>query len=73
MTVRVNIIFGSENDDERYANFTYFVCFLLRKFRFWDVVRACSLEHDLEMLPYGEHTEIGERGINLSGGQKASC
>ncbi|RZC52714.1 hypothetical protein C5167_021143 [Papaver somniferum] len=25
---------------------------------------------DLEMLPYGDLTEIGERGINLSGGQK---
>ena len=31
-------------------------------------MRACSLEHDLEMLPHGENTEIGERGINLSGG-----
>lgn len=25
---------------------------------------------DLELLPYGDHTEIGERGVNLSGGQK---
>ena len=25
---------------------------------------------DLELLPYGDLTEIGERGINLSGGQK---
>ena len=37
--------------------------------RFWEVVRACSLEHDLEMLPHGENTEIGEKGINLSGGR----
>jgi len=35
--------------------------------RFWDVIRACSLEHDLEMLPNGEETAIGEKGINLSG------
>jgi ABC-type proline/glycine betaine transport system ATPase subunit len=25
---------------------------------------------DLEMLPFGDHTQIGERGVNLSGGQK---
>lgn len=38
--------------------------------RFQEVVRSCCLEHDLEMLPHGAETEIGERGINLSGGQK---
>ncbi|CAK5271106.1 unnamed protein product [Mycena citricolor] len=43
----------------------------LKPDRFEDVVRACNLEHDLEMLPHGAKTEIGERGINLSGGQKA--
>ena len=31
------------------------------------MIRACSLEHDLEVLPNGENTEIGEKGINLSG------
>ena len=35
--------------------------------RFRDVVKACSLEHDLTVLPRGENTEIGEKGINLSG------
>ncbi|CAN1264239.1 ABC transporter C family member 10 [Linum perenne] len=30
----------------------------------------CSLVKDLELLPYGDLTEIGERGVNLSGGQK---
>jgi ATP-binding cassette, subfamily C (CFTR/MRP), member 1 len=30
-------------------------------------VKACSLEKDFEMLPNGERTEIGEKGINLSG------
>jgi ATP-binding cassette subfamily C (CFTR/MRP) protein 1 len=29
------------------------------------------LAHDLSILPDGDATEIGERGINLSGGQKA--
>lgn len=40
---------------------------LLMSPRFREIIRACSLEHDLEMLPHGEHTEIGEKGINLSG------
>ncbi|ESK94758.1 abc transporter [Moniliophthora roreri MCA 2997] len=39
--------------------------------RFQDVLRACSLERDVQLLPHGVNTEIGEKGINLSGGQKA--
>lgn len=31
----------------------------------------CELSRDLEILPNGDLTEIGEKGINLSGGQKA--
>ena len=31
---------------------------------------ACALRHDLAALPAGDATEIGERGINLSGGQR---
>lgn len=31
----------------------------------------CELQRDLEILPAGDLTEIGEKGINLSGGQKA--
>lgn len=31
----------------------------------------CELTRDLEILPAGDMTEIGEKGINLSGGQKA--
>ena len=32
--------------------------------------RRCALEADLDMLPNGDQTEIGERGITISGGQK---
>ncbi|KAI0701736.1 multidrug resistance-associated ABC transporter [Earliella scabrosa] len=54
-SLRQNIIFGQEEDETK-----------LR-----DIIRACCLEPDLKMLPHGEETEIGEKGINLSGGQKA--
>ncbi|RPD65442.1 multidrug resistance-associated ABC transporter [Lentinus tigrinus ALCF2SS1-7] len=54
-TLRENVIFGQREDET--------------KFR--EIVKACCLEPDLEMLPNGEETEIGEKGINLSGGQKA--
>lgn len=35
------------------------------------VLDACCLLPDLQLLPADDLTEIGERGINLSGGQKA--
>jgi len=52
--VRENIIFGREFKEDWYA----------------DVVGACALQQDLDMLPSGDLTEIGERGITISGGQK---
>lgn len=54
-SVRDNIIFGSPFNKEKYD----------------EVVRVCSLKADLDILPAGDMTEIGERGITLSGGQKA--
>jgi ABC-type multidrug transport system fused ATPase/permease subunit len=54
-TLRDNIVFGHRWDPLFYQQ----------------VVEACSLKSDLEMLSAGDQTEIGERGINLSGGQKA--
>jgi len=54
-TLRGNILFGRPYDAARYDQ----------------VVAACALTDDLSVLPAGDMTEIGERGINLSGGQKA--
>jgi ATP-binding cassette subfamily C (CFTR/MRP) protein 2 len=53
-TIQENILFGSAMDSERYR----------------ETLERCSLVKDLELLPFGDLTEIGERGINLSGGQK---
>ncbi|EYC38268.1 hypothetical protein Y032_0728g1885 [Ancylostoma ceylanicum] len=55
MTVRDNILFGKPFDKRRYNQ----------------VLNACALKPDLKILPNGDMTEIGEKGINLSGGQKA--
>ena len=54
-TIRENILFGEELDESRYN----------------DVIESSQLVRDLEILPGGDLTEIGERGVNLSGGQKA--
>ncbi|XP_054632452.1 ATP-binding cassette sub-family C member 8 isoform X4 [Dunckerocampus dactyliophorus] len=40
------------------------------KTRYKAVIEACSLQPDIDILPQGDQTEIGERGIILSGGQK---
>ncbi|KAG8160600.1 hypothetical protein JTE90_018799, partial [Oedothorax gibbosus] len=34
------------------------------------IVEVCCLKPDLDILPAGDGTEIGEKGVNLSGGQK---
>ncbi|EJD44619.1 ATP-dependent bile acid permease [Auricularia subglabra TFB-10046 SS5] len=55
LNLRDNITFGQAFEEDRFR----------------EVIRACALEPDLAILPDGEFTEIGERGVNLSGGQKA--
>ena len=55
MTLRDNILFGQEFDKKRYV----------------ETMLACQLEPDLKEMSAGDLSEIGERGINLSGGQKA--
>lgn len=54
-TVRENILFTQPYDEHRYK----------------EVVRVCALERDMHLLPYSDYTIVGERGISLSGGQRA--
>ena len=54
-TVRSNILFGKPYDEAKFRR----------------IVEACCLLDDFKEFANGDLTEIGERGINLSGGQKA--
>uniref|UniRef100_UPI00398F2F2F ATP-binding cassette sub-family C member 4 n=1 Tax=Pristiophorus japonicus TaxID=55135 RepID=UPI00398F2F2F len=54
-TVRNNILFGKEYQREKYEQ----------------VITACALKKDFELLQDGDLTQIGDRGVTLSGGQKA--
>ena len=54
-TVKQNIIMSQPFDEAKFRH----------------AVQVCALGPDLELLPSGEETELGERGINISGGQKA--
>ncbi|KAG1809100.1 uncharacterized protein BJ212DRAFT_1484598 [Suillus subaureus] len=54
-SIKDNILFGQPFDEERYN----------------DVVECCALRPDLNILEDGDDTEIGSRGVSLSGGQKA--
>ncbi|XP_054158177.1 ATP-binding cassette subfamily C member 4-like [Oppia nitens] len=39
--------------------------------RFKEVISVCAMNRDLKMFPFGERSLVGERGVTLSGGQKA--
>ncbi|KAK3603103.1 hypothetical protein CHS0354_027887 [Potamilus streckersoni] len=54
-TLRENILFGSPYDKSKYDQ----------------IVQCCALIKDIEQLRYGDLTLVGERGLCLSGGQKA--
>ncbi|KAJ7283175.1 P-loop containing nucleoside triphosphate hydrolase protein [Mycena rebaudengoi] len=54
-TIKDNIIFDTPLDEERYKK----------------VIYQCALEQDLSLFQAGDQTEVGEKGLTLSGGQKA--
>ncbi|GAV71444.1 ABC_tran domain-containing protein/ABC_membrane domain-containing protein [Cephalotus follicularis] len=54
-TLRDNILFGRNFDPKRYS----------------DTVKACSLDADISFMVGGDMAYIGEKGTNLSGGQRA--
>ncbi|XP_038209218.1 multidrug resistance-associated protein 4-like [Zerene cesonia] len=54
-TVRENILFGLPYEPEKYKR----------------VCRKCALEKDFKQFPFGDQTLVGERGVSLSGGQRA--
>ncbi|XP_051799250.1 ATP-binding cassette sub-family C member 4-like isoform X1 [Acanthochromis polyacanthus] len=54
-SIRSNILFGKELNPQKYER----------------TIRACALKRDLQLLPDGDQTLIGDRGATLSGGQKA--
>ena len=54
-TIRENILFGRPFEQEKFQT----------------VIEVCSLTKDLAAFSKGDLTEIGQRGVTLSGGQKA--
>ncbi|XP_040839365.1 ATP-binding cassette sub-family C member 10 isoform X1 [Ochotona curzoniae] len=54
-TIRDNILFGKSFDAQLYRQ----------------VLEACALDDDLRLMPAGDQTEVGEKGVALSGGQRA--
>ncbi|KIJ45713.1 hypothetical protein M422DRAFT_227467 [Sphaerobolus stellatus SS14] len=54
-TIKDNILFGKAYNETRYKK----------------VIYQCGLERDLSLFEAGDSTEVGEKGLTLSGGQKA--
>ncbi|KAH8835448.1 hypothetical protein DL96DRAFT_1730898 [Flagelloscypha sp. PMI_526] len=54
-TIKENILFGEPLDETRYKT----------------VLQQCALERDIELFEAGDQTEVGEKGLTLSGGQRA--
>uniref|UniRef100_H2YL82 Uncharacterized protein n=1 Tax=Ciona savignyi TaxID=51511 RepID=H2YL82_CIOSA len=54
-SIRENILFGEAYDEKRYN----------------EVVAVCCLDKDFLSFEYGDLTLVGQRGVTLSGGQKA--
>ncbi|KAK0198511.1 hypothetical protein F5146DRAFT_1100167 [Armillaria mellea] len=54
-TIKANILFGSPYDEARYKK----------------VIYQCGLERDISLFEAGDQAEVGEKGLTLSGGQKA--
>lgn len=54
-TIKQNILFGKDYDELKYK----------------DILRVTSLDKDLRQLSYRDKTLVGEKGVALSGGQKA--
>lgn len=54
-TVRENIVFGNQFDEQKYNK----------------VIEVCDLEKDIASFTKRDLTEIGQRGVILSGGQRA--
>jgi ATP-binding cassette, subfamily C (CFTR/MRP), member 4 len=54
-SVKQNILFGKDYDKKKFKR----------------VLEVCCLDNDIQQLPNGINTLIGEKGTNLSGGQRA--
>ena len=54
-TIRENILFGEQYEESKYNR----------------VIKACALTQDIEKFPDCDQTIVGERGVVLSGGQRA--
>lgn len=54
-TIRDNILFGQPYNEKKYLT----------------VIRVCALERDFSLFQYGDLTVAGEKGVTLSGGQRA--